>query len=219
MPDPLSGRTLEVLEFIGRYTEKHGMPPTLKEIADQFSITPPSAFAHVKRLDEEGYIKRRPRRRRSIRVIEAARSLAVPVRQFLEVPVVGRVAAGDPIIADEHREGTLSIDPSLARGGGTIFALKVSGDSMIDADIREGDHLIVRQQPVADNGDIVVAIIGNEGTVKRLRMSDQQVELVPENSRYEPIRIEKGDEFRVVGKALAVYRIAKEKESELQTPA
>lgn len=209
MPDPIGERLQTILEFIQRFSNENRMPPTIKEIANHFDMQPPSAFVHVQRLEEAGYIKRTPKQWRSIRVIHAPAAVEVPLREMTRIPVVGRVAAGPAILAEHNIEDHIPVDPELVRGRGVLFALKVQGDSMTGVDIQEGDYLIVRQQPVADSGDVVVALIGKEGTVKRLRISKDRIELVPENPRHKPIRIERGDEFQVVGKALAVYRITK----------
>jgi len=207
MPEPIGERQQSILKFIQRFSNERGMPPTIKEIADHCSIAAPSAFVHLQRLEEAGYIKRTPKQWRSIRVVHAPAMTEVPVREMTRVPVVGRVAAGPAILAEQNIEDHIPVDPAFARGRGVLFALKVQGDSMTGADIQEGDYLIVRQQPVADSGDVVVALIGEKGTVKRLRISGDKIELVPENPRYKPIRIEQSEEFQVVGKALAVYRI------------
>lgn len=209
MPEPISPRLLETLRFIQKFLDENGKPPTIQEIAGRLRISGPSAFDQVQRLQEAGYIRRQPKRWRSIEVLEIPPSLSVPVKDLVSIPIVGRVAAGRPIFAEENHAGHLTVDSHLVSTKGTLFALKVSGDSMVDADIKEGDYLIVRQQPVANHGDIVVAILGEEGTVKRLKMIDDHIELAPENPRYNSIRVEKGDEFRIVGKALAVYRITK----------
>lgn len=208
MPEPISPRLLEALKFIQRSTDEKGMSPTIQEIANELGISGPSAFDQIRRLEESGYIRRRPKRWRAIEVLDMPPDPGVPIRELLQIPVIGRVAAGTPILAQENIEAHLPIDPTFARAKGVLFALRVKGDSMVGADIKEGDYLIVRQQPVADNDDIVVALLGEEGTVKRLKMRDGQIELAAENPRYKPIRVEKGDEFRIVGKALAVYRIS-----------
>lgn len=209
MPEPIGERLQLALKFIQRFSNEKGMPPTIKEIAEALTIKPPSAFMLVQRLEEAGYIKRTPKQWRSIRVIHAPAAAEVPVRELMRVPVVGRVAAGPAILAEQNIEDHIAVDPGFVRGPGVLFALKVRGDSMTGADIQDGDYLIVRKQPVADSGDVVVALMGEEGTVKRLKISGDRIELVPENPRYKPIVVERGDEFQVVGKALAVYRITK----------
>ena len=207
MAERIGERLSDYLRFIHQFTEVKGFPPTIKEIADNFGIKPPSALAHIVSLESAGYIKRSPKQWRSIQVIEPP-SFEVPVKKMIQIPVVGRVAAGTPILAAENIEDHIRVDSELARFKGDLFALKVKGDSMTGANIKDGDYLIVRQQPVADDGDIVVALLGDEGTVKRLHMRDDRVELLPENPRHKPIKVERGDEFRIVGKALAVYRMA-----------
>jgi repressor LexA len=120
------------------------------------------------------------------------------------------VAAGTPILAQENIVDHLYIDSAFTRKG-TLFALEVKGDSMINADIKAGDYVIVRQQPVADNGDIVVAVVEGEGTVKRLKMEGDEIELAPENPKYRPIEVENGDEFQIAGKVISVYRVPKKR--------
>jgi repressor LexA len=209
MPTTLSKRLKETLKFIRNYSDENGMSPTIKEIADKQNIAPPSALAHIQRLEESGFIERTPKQWRSIRVKDATPIGEVPVKRMMKVPVIGRVAAGVPILAEENIECCIPVDPSVGQSGGKVFALRVKGDSMIGANIHDGDYLIVRQQPVADNGDIVVALLGDEGTVKRLKMNDDEIQLIPENPKYKPTKLKQGDEFRIVGKALAIYRMTK----------
>ena len=128
------------------------------------------------------------------------------VTDTIEIPIIGRVAAGQPILAEENIEGTFNIQASLINGKADCFALKVKGDSMINAGIFEGDVVIINPQKDADNGEIVVALLDNEATLKRYKRLNGNISLLPENDNYSPITIGKSDNFEIVGKALGVFR-------------
>jgi len=150
------------------------------------------------------YLRREAGRRRGISI---AREPQDEIAQQVAVPILGHVAAGPLSFAEENVIGQIGVDPYLVKGG-RCFGLKVVGDSMIDAGIEAGDTLVVRQQPLAEDGDIVVAGLGDEATVKRLRYSPDRIELQPENSKYAPITIgpEQMDEFRIIGRVVAHIR-------------
>lgn len=207
MKSPLSKRLLEILSFIHRFSESKGFSPTIQEIADQFKIAAPSALDHVSRLENAGFIKRTPKQWRSIQVIDLPFGTIVPLKEMIDIPILGRVRAGAPVMADENMEGHLHVESTFKRRGENLFALKVKGDSMVRAGIKEGDFLIVRQQPTAENRDIVVALINDETTVKRLKYSEDGIELLPENPKHKPIIVGQGDDLRIIGKALAIYRM------------
>ncbi len=213
MPQQISVKLGKTLRFIKEYMDQKGVPPTFKEIADGFGISPPSAFLQVLRLEEAGYIKRAPKQWRSIEVIASIDQEHLPVKKMVKIPIVGRVAAGSPILASENVEGYLSVEEDLARKKGQVFALRVKGDSMTGAKINENDCVVVRQQPLADDGDIVIALLQDEGVVKRLRRRGDHIELISENPKYGPIEIKRGDEFRIVGKVIAVYSLPKEQQN------
>lgn len=188
-----------LLNAITRLRESHGVPPTVKEIADVLSIQPPSVHEALKRLEEKGVIRRTPRKARSLEIVKPI----TPSRSNLvSVPVIGKVAAGTPIFAVENLIGEVMVDASVVRGN--CFALQVEGDSMIDVNINDGDHVVVRQQPIAEHGDIVVAMIDDSATVKRLFISDDHIELRPENKRLKPIQVGADDDLRIIGKVLHV---------------
>lgn len=188
-----------LLQAIERLKQAMGMTPTVKEIADELSIQPPSVHEALKRLEEKGYIRRTPRKARSLEVIKPR----TPVKtQMVAVPIIGTVAAGTPILATENHVGDVMVPQNIVRG--TCFALKVQGDSMIDVDIFEDDYVVVKQQPIAENNDIVVAMIDDSATVKRLYISDDHIELRPENKNLQPIQVGAGDELRIIGKVLHV---------------
>ena len=174
------------------------MSPTFVEIGEILDIKPPSVHEQITAMIRKGLVRHSPRKVRSLEVVEQN----FQISHLVSVPVLGLVAAGVPILAVENRIGEVLVESHVVRG--TCFALQVKGDSMIDADICEGDLVIVRQQPIAENGEIVVALMGDEATVKRLFISDTLIELRAANPAYRPIRIEQGDELRILGKVVAV---------------
>ncbi|OSM04175.1 putative SOS-response transcriptional repressor, LexA [Magnetofaba australis IT-1] len=190
------------------------MPPTVQEIAEALGMKTPSAHEQVKKMEQKGFLQRTPRKPRSIKIVErpavddASGKLASPrkgkpgVPKLKPIPIIGEVAAGVPILAVENQVGELLIESSLASG--PCFALKVRGDSMIDAEINDGDIVIVRQQALAENGDIVVAMLEGEATVKRLHISESVIQLRPENRSYKPIEVPPDGNIRILGKVLAV---------------
>jgi repressor LexA len=187
------------LRAIATFMERRGIAPTVQELADILSIQPPSAHELLRRLEEKGYIQREPRKARTMTVVK---EFTPRVRQMIGVPVLGKVAAGTPILAIENKVGEIMVDAMVARGN--CFALEVSGDSMIDVDINGGDYVVVRQQKLAESGDIVVAMRGGEATVKRLFIADHRIELRPENKRLKPIVISPDDDFSILGKVVTV---------------
>ena len=199
MKGKLDERSLRVLRFIVQYQEKHGAPPTIREVGKHVGTVPSNALAILRRLQKKRLI-RRDRKSRSLRVVggEAYRSGA------LRIPILGRVAAGRPALQEQIEEGTLAIDPALARGG-KCYALKVEGDSMINFGIHDGDFVVVRETTTAEDGDIVAALVDNENTVKRLRISGKGAILEPGNPKYKPI-VTGNRDLRIQGKVLQVQR-------------
>lgn len=192
-------RTLkEVREFIAR----RKYPPTMKELGELLGVTAASAHQQVKQLERKGYVAREPQKARSLSVLrEPERSPA----SLVPVPLVGVVKAGPSMLAEENRLRDVLVDGSIA-GRGRCFALRISGDSMVGAGMHDGDIVICRQQPVAESGEIVVALLGDEATVKRLSIRGDRIELQPENKRYRPVVIGPDDEFSIQGKVVAVRR-------------
>ncbi len=194
---PLSKRQRQILSMIREWIDNHGYPPTIREIGAAVGLDSPSSVAHqLKVLEDRGHIRRGARGSRAIDVRSPGEQQNVPV------PVLGTIAAGAPILADEHIDEELTLPQSLV-GHGTLFALKVKGDSMIEAAICDGDTVVVRQQQVADNGDIVAAMIDGEATVKVLRRNGRHIELVPCNPAYDVIP---GDDAVILGKVVTVLR-------------
>ncbi|WP_250038460.1 transcriptional repressor LexA [Paractinoplanes maris] len=194
---PLSKRQRQIFSMIREWIDQHGYPPTIREIGAAVGLDSPSSVAHqLKVLEDRGYIRRGARGSRAIDVRTPGEQAGVPV------PVLGTIAAGTPILADEHIDEELTLPVSLV-GHGTLFALVVKGDSMIEAAICDGDTVVVRQQQVADNGDIVAAMIDGEATVKVFRRTGGHIELVPRNAAYDVIP---GDDATILGKVVTVLR-------------
>ncbi|ABK44585.1 SOS-response transcriptional repressor, LexA [Magnetococcus marinus MC-1] len=196
-----------IMQVIRNAIDRDGLPPTVKEIAEALGMKTPSAHEQVQKLVKKGFIRRTPRKARSIEIVEQSPEeepveKKPDVARLVPVPIIGEVAAGIPILAVENHIGELLMDSRTARG--PCFALKVKGDSMIDAEIFEGDYVVVRHQALAENGDIVVAILDGEATVKRLYISEETIELRPENRSYQPIVVPPGGDIRILGKVLAV---------------
>ena len=198
---PIEGlsSTLEnTLKVIAESMATNEMVPTVSEIAEMLGISVPSAHAQVLRLEKKGYIRRTKGKIRTMEILKGP--LRIPPQ--VKLPVIGKVSAGIPVLAEENIIGEISVSSSNVRG--RCFALEVVGDSMIDAGINEGDFLIVRHQPVAENGDIVVALLDDEATVKRLSIVEERIELRPANHNYKPIPIGYESSLHIVGKVVAV---------------
>ncbi|HVQ83951.1 MAG TPA: transcriptional repressor LexA [Mycobacterium sp.] len=213
--DPsLTERQRTILNVIRASVTSRGYPPSIREIGDAVGLTSTSSVAHqLRTLERKGYLRRDPNRPRAVDVrgteeitaapgvlTEVAGSDALPEPTF--VPVLGRIAAGGPILAEEAVEDVFPLPRELV-GEGTLFLLKVVGDSMVEAAICDGDWVVVRQQQVADNGDIVVAMIDGEATVKTFKRAGGQVWLMPHNPAFDPIP---GNEATVLGKVVTVIR-------------
>jgi len=197
----ISERQQQIYDFIRSVIEERGIPPTMREIGQKFGIRSTNGVdRNLAALELNGLIKRERGKSHGIRIASAERPAA-------SVPIIGRVAAGSPVLAPENREGELKIDLSLLnlRSSLGVFALTVKGDSMIEAHIVEGDSIIVHAQSEARDGDIVVAMVDGETTVKRLFIEKNRVRLQPENSAYRPIYVDKG-EFKIIGKVVGVSR-------------
>jgi repressor LexA len=196
----LTKRQQEIFEFIKQYSSRHGYPPTVRDIGKAIGLTSSSTVhAHLANLEKLGLVRRDPTKPRALELLgEAARKLTGPAG----LPVVGRVAAGSPILAEENIEDYVEVPP-IAGGEEGEYVLKVRGESMKDAGILDGDYVIVHRQETADNGEIVVALVGEEATVKRYFRERDHIRLQPENSAMEPIRTR---EASVLGKVVGVCR-------------
>jgi repressor LexA len=225
-PDPdhvLTWRQRKVLQVIRDSVQKRGYPPSMREIGEAVGLTSTSSVSYqLSTLQKKGYLHRDVGRPRTVEVRLpghspirpegkpegeadaelAATSFDIPSQEAIYVPLVGRIAAGGPILAEQSVEDVFPLPRQLV-GEGTLFLLKVAGDSMINAAIADGDWVVVRQQPDALNGDIVAAMIDGEATVKTFKKSDGHVWLMPHNPSYAPIL---GDESSILGKVVAVLR-------------
>jgi repressor LexA len=208
----LTPRQRRVLEVIRDSVERRGYPPSMREIGEAVGLTSTSSVAHqLTTLEKKGFLRRDPNRPRAVEVKVPPPADQVPADATGEgddrpapayVPVVGRIAAGGPILAEQVVEDVFPLPRQLV-GDGQLFLLQVKGDSMIDAAIADGDWVVVRQQPTADNGDIVAAMLDGEATVKTFNRRDGHVWLLPANDNYSPIA---GDDATVLGRVTAVLR-------------
>ncbi len=209
--DGLTPRQQRVLEVIRDWVERFGYPPSVREIGEAVGLTSTSSVAHqLRALERKGYLRRDPNRPRAVGIRPAESTpdtsdasdfpSARPTPIF--VPVVGRIAAGGPVLAEQAVEDVFPLPKEIV-GEGSLFLLKVAGDSMVEAAITDGDWVVVRQQPSAENGDIVAAMIDGEATVKTFKRRDGHIWLLPHNPAYEPIP---GDEATVLGRVVAVLR-------------
>lgn len=200
----LSKMQQRVYDFVAAFIQERGYPPSVREIGEAVGLRSPSTVHfHLKHLAEAGYIEKNAGKGRAIALTRREEVSPPPVMEppADRVPIVGNVAAGSPILAEEHVEDYLAFDTGGREG--EYFALHVRGDSMVNAGILDGDLVVVHQQPVANNGEIVVALLGDEATVKRLSRKNGQVWLLPENEAYSPID---GSRAQILGKVAAVVR-------------
>jgi len=197
----LTKRQREVLDWVKDFIAENGLPPTVREIGRGFGIESSSVFDLLKALERKGSLKRGTLGARSLIVHER---VAKRAHDSIEIGVLGRIAAGAPILAVEESSETLTVDGRLGRGR-DLYALRVEGDSMMDANILDGDLVIIRKQDVAEDGDIVVALIEDEATLKRFYRDGEGVRLEPANRRMTPIHVRSG-EFRIQGKLVGVQR-------------
>lgn len=204
----LTERQGEILKFIILNKEKFGYPPSIPEIQEEFSFKSPNAVQdHLESLERKGYISRHAHKARGIEILVYTASNENNRNNALQIPIVGEISAGRPILAQENIEGTIVIDKSIIKNSKGNFALRVKGDSMINAGILEGDYVIVSQQPDAEQGDIIVALIEDEATVKRFYKEKNRIRLQPENDTMKPIIIKPDEnQVRIIGKVKGVIR-------------
>ena len=197
----LTKRQQEIFDFIQRYASKYGYPPTVREIGKAVGLASSSTVhAHLANLQKSGLLKRNPAKPRAIEVmLDKARQAIAPSDGL---PLVGQVAAGQPVLAEENIEEYVSV-PGLAGGDEGEYVLRIAGESMRDAGILAGDHVVVRRQETARDGEIVVAMVGEEATVKRFFKERDHIRLQPENPEMEPIR---SADVKVIGKVVGVFR-------------
>ena len=207
---PLSPVQTRILEFIIRYRDQHGYTPTMREIAEDAGLKAVSSVKYqLDQLDEAGYISTKDGLARGIQILMEPEGLVrsesespLSFTDAAHIPLVGRIAAGAPILAEQNIEEVMPVPRSLV-GKGDLFMLEIKGDSMIDAAICDGDFIVVRTQKTAENGDIVAAMLDGEATCKVFRQRDGHTWLLPRNSAYEPIP---ADDCEILGKVVTVLR-------------
>jgi repressor LexA len=204
----LTGRQQEIWTFLTKYVDEHGYPPTVREIGEEVGLASPSTVhAHLANLERAGLIKRDPTKPRALELRREPKSEPARAADVHRLPLVGEIAAGGPLLAEENVEDHVAVPEPLAHGG-EEFLLRVKGDSMVNAGILEGDLVVVRRQQSAQNGDIVVALAGaddtaDEATVKRFFKEGRRVRLQPENDALEPLY---PDHVQILGKVTGVFR-------------
>lgn len=213
MKNQLTDRQKDILSFIEQFRSENGYPPTLREIGKKFEIA--STFGvkrHLEALVKKGFIAIESNASRGISFLRTEHESAFDKLNerdnlFRKIPIVGRVAAGSPILAIENIEGNLVVDPSFLNKSGDYFALKVKGDSMIEAGIFDGDFVIVSSRNEAVNGDIVVAMVEDEVTVKTFENRSNKIWLIPQNKNYHPIQVNSETNFSILGKVSGIIRL------------
>jgi repressor LexA len=210
----LTSRQREIFNFVREFIKERGYPPSVREIGGHFHIFPRAVFDHLKALEKKGYLKRRGSMSRGLEILVFHESDLSSQRTGLhregkpfirEIPILGRIAAGRPTLAVEHVEGTIPLPTEWVKRR-EVFLLKVKGDSMSPY-ILPDDYVIVQSQSSAENGDVVVAFMGEEATVKRFFKKGRRIELRPDNEGWETIQIEEGSgEVQILGKVIGVYR-------------
>lgn len=204
----VSKRQREIYDFVVAYARRHGYPPTVREIGAEVGLASPSTVhVHLAKLEEAGYLKRDPSKPRALELVGHDRSTPSPAGDVHVLPLVGEIAAGGPLLAEENVEGYIRVPEPLARGDGE-FLLRVKGESMIEAGIMPGDIVIVQRQETAQNGDVVVALVGddetaNEATVKTFHRDGARIRLQPENSAMEPLY---PDHAQILGRVIGLFR-------------
>ena len=200
----LTPKQERVFSFLKNYLGEKGFPPTLREIASHFGLRGPKAPQKTLTiLERKGYIRKTHGGSRAIEILTPP-----PIRlaQILSIPIIGRVQAGEPILAVENIEGYIHLDRSLVSSG-DVFLLRVQGDSMIDAHIQDGDFALVKPQPFAENGEIVVVLIEDEATIKRIFQKSDLIRLEPANPKMEPMIVKKDEKkITIVGKVVGIFR-------------
>jgi repressor LexA len=205
----LTGRQREIFDFVSSYVDERGYPPTVREIGEAVGLASPSTVhAHLANLERAGVLKRDPTKPRALELVGRERERSTGrERHAVSLPLVGEIAAGGPLLAEHNVEEYLEV-PELLAAGGADFLVRAKGDSMIQAGILDGDYVVVRRQQDARNGDIVVALAGedetaDEATVKRFFREDGRVRLQPENDELEPIYAQ---HVQILGKVIGVFR-------------
>ena len=201
MANALTNKQQMILDFLKTEIRQNGYPPTVREICDAVGLSSTSTVhAHLETLERKGFIRRAPAKNRSTEILEE--DFYSNTREIINVPIVGRVAAGAPILAEENIEDTFPLPIDYVKNG-NCFMLHVRGDSMIDEGILDGDLVLVRQQQDANDGDIVIALIDDSATVKTFRRDGENIQLIAANPSFEPIVVKECD---IQGKVIGLYR-------------
>ena len=196
----VSDKQLEIYEFLKIYTENKGYPPSVREICEAVNLRSTSTVhGHLKRLEKKGLIRRDPTKPRALEIIEMSNNK----KEMLNIPIVGKVTAGAPILATENIEDTFPIPIDYIKHNDELFILKVTGDSMINVGINDGDYAIIEKAPTAENGNIVVALIDNEATIKTFYKEKDHIRLQPENNTLSPIIVK---DCIILGKLVGLFR-------------
>jgi len=196
----LTGRQKEVLTFIAGYLKNHSYPPTIREIADHYSISVKGAYDHITALRRKGFLKQADKRPRTMELTHAVNDES---STMMEIPILGSVAAGVPILAEENFDGNVLMHRSMLKKNRKYFALRVKGDSMSGAGILEGDTAIIEKQNVVKNGEIAVAVIDEAVTLKRFYKENTRVKLQAENPAYKPIY---SQDVKILGRLSSILR-------------
>lgn len=195
-----SNKQMEIYEFLKNFTELKGYPPSVREICEAVNLkSTSSVHGHLKKLETKGLIKRDPTKPRALEIIENS----INKIEMINIPIIGKVTAGVPILANENVEGIFPVPLSYVKHDKELFILNVSGDSMINCGIHHGDLAIIERTPTAANGDIVVALIENEATIKRFYKENNYIRLQPENDNMKPIIVK---DCSILGKLVGLFR-------------
>lgn len=206
MDENISSRQKDILEFINKKIKESGYPPSIREIAKAVNLSSSATVhSHLKKLEEKGYLKRNQSKPRAISLLSGHEDKISDsgFGNMIYVPVVGKVAAGRPILAEENIEDYFPLTQDFVRGKKEVFILHVRGDSMVNAGIMDRDYIVVRKQESAINGEIIVALLEDEATVKRFFKTDKEIKLMPENDYMEPII---ANDVKIIGKVIGVIR-------------
>jgi repressor LexA len=203
MSKDLTEKQQKIIKFIKDYIERNTYPPSYEEIANHFKVKKPSVFDHLNAIQKKGYLRKKAYRARTLELTEKS---SVVKEDYLSIPILGKIAAGTPLLAIENIEGNLKLDRSIFKNANS-FALRVKGESMIEAGINDGDLVIIKMQPTAEKNEIAAVMVDDEVTLKYYQANANAIRLVPANKRYQPIIIRRGTkEVRIIGKVIGLFR-------------
>lgn len=204
----MTGAQKLLLGVIVSFRERTGYSPTNREIAQALGISAASVHEQIERMERDGHLTKTSGKARSVMPVHedgVEKSGMITQSRLRSIPILGRIAAGEPIFADQNHEESIMVDESTI-GTGQYYALRVVGDSMKDADILDGDLVVIRRQPVAESGEIVAALIDEEATVKRLKIAKNGIFLMPENDDFQPIDVTCQEGFRIMGRVVSIVK-------------